>query len=213
MMQGFGAKYWDVTGIRYAQENNIIEQVFKDLKNAGKLDHWLESCNVEATAMGVESVGGQWRTKLPVIDGKTFMGQGDLMFFFLNAEKIKPYLPMVSTVMPENEFMENLEYAVPYFSTAYAKIRQFNTSADIDLPMIVSLKMGRALVLSSLTDYGTGHYITVVYYDVTNREFICYDPWSGNKHCKHGGVLERYPAEFFRERMQGHRSRFMEVYV
>jgi hypothetical protein len=222
---GFGAKYWDVTGIRYDQENNVIEQVFHDLKMAGKLPYYLESCNVEATACGIESVGGLWRYPLPsAIGGKghypvqgdeviTFMGQGDLMFFFLNAIKVKPFLPSISPTITENEFIENLEYAVPRFSTAHAKVRYFNTSDDIDIPMIASLKMGRSLVLSYDTDGGAGHYITVVYYNVRDRVFICYDPWADNKHCKKGGVKEEYPAAFFKARMQGHRSRFMEVWV
>jgi hypothetical protein len=210
---GFGAKNWNNTSIRYDQKNNIIEQVFSDLKRKGDLHYYLESCNVEATACAVEAVGARWVLQPPKINGITFMAQGDLMYCFLNSLKVKPLLPAISEFITENEFIENLCYAVPLFSSAYARIRQYDDADDIDMPMIASLKMGCAIVLSYLTDYGSGHYITVVYYDVKKNHFICYDSWADNKHCEHGGVLESYPASFFRTRLQGHRSRFMEVYV
>lgn len=210
---GFGAENWSNTWVRYDQKNNIIEQVFHDLKMAGKLSYFLESCNVEATATAIEAVGAHWRQLPPKIDGITPFGQGDLMFFYLNSPYVKSLLPTVSDFIGENEFIENLAYAVPKLSTAYATVREFSTADDIDVPMIASLKMGRALVLSYDTGGGAGHYITVVYYNIRDRVFLCYDPWGGNKYCKNGGVLEKYPAAFFKARMQGHRARFMEIYV
>lgn len=211
MTTGFGAKNWDVPGIRYDQENNIIEQIFLDLLKAGdKQSSYLESCNVEMVGTAVEAVGGKWLQDPPPIAGIHFMSHTDYVFFFLNSKNVKPRLPKVSDIILENEFMENLEYVIPLVSTARAKIRKGRNIVDL---MISSLKMKYALGLSYLTDYGTGHYITVVYYDLLSREFVCYDSWSRNKHCEAGGVMERYPAEFFRDRMKGYRSRFLEVYV
>lgn len=197
------------SSIRYDQENNIIEQVFRDLKNRGDLSFWLESCGVESTSCGIEAVGGQWKYPLPIIDGLNFMGQGDLMFFFLNSEAAKKFLPKVSDTVLENEFIENLNFAVPLLSTAESKIHSFDNS-EVELLMISLLQKKSSIVLSYITDYNSGHYICVVSYDTSSKEFICYDSWGKNKHCVRGGIQEKYPADFFHKKSRG---KLMEIYL
>lgn len=198
-------KYWKKKSIRYDQENNIIEQFLKDQKNLGNCNFWFESCNVEASACAVEAVGAKW-----IIECPQFMGYGDLMFDFLNSPRTFKDLPVKSKKYPLNEIMDNLAYAVEIFTDGGAKVHHYASSEHIHIHMREFLMTGSAVVLSYLTDYGTGHYITVVAYDDETKQFICYDPWKGNLHCKHGGVLEKYPASFFIERS---RARLMEVWA
>ncbi len=200
----YGVKNWDKKSIRYDQGNNIIEQFLHDQKNLGNCTFRFESCNVEATCCGVEAVGADWIIECPV-----FMGYGDLMFDFLNSPRIFKDLPAKSKTHPLNEYMANLAYAVEIFSSGGAKMHNYATSDHIHIHIREFLMTGSAVVLSYLTDYDTGHYITIVAYDDVKKIFICYDPWKNNQHCKNGGVLEEYPESFFVERS---RPRLLEVW-
>lgn len=200
----YGTKNWDNESIRYDQGNNIIEQFLHDQKNLGDCTFQFESCNVEATACAVEAVGANW-----VIDCPYFMGFGDLMFDFLNSPKTLSSLPFASKKYPQNEIMDNLAYAADIFSDGGAKVHYYDNSANIHIHIKEFLMKGSAVVLSYLTDYGTGHYITVVAFDDDKKQFICYDPWKGNKHCKNNGVKERYFETFFIERS---RPRLLEIW-
>ncbi len=200
----YGAKNWNKTSIRYDQSNNIIEQFLHDQKMLKNCNFKYESCNVEATACAVEAVGASW-----VIDCPVFMGYGDLMFDFLNSPKILKDLPSPSSKYPQNEIMDNLVYAAEIFSDGGAKIHHYPTAEHIHIHMKEFLMNQSAIVLSYLTDYDTGHYITVVAYNEDKKRFICYDPWKENVHCERRGIMEEYPDSFFIERS---RPRLMEVW-
>ena len=200
----YGAKNWNKKSIRYDQANNIIEQFLHDQKKLGNCNFKYESCNVEATACAIEAVGAAWEIDCPV-----FMGYGDLMFDFLNSPRIFKDLPFQSKKYPQNEIIDNLAYAAEIFSSGGAKVHHYATAEHIHYYMKEFLMLGSAIVLSYRTDYGTGHYITVVAYDEDKRHFICYDPWKNNVHCKNRGILEEYPDSFFIERS---RPRLMEVW-
>lgn len=199
-----GTKNWNDKSIRYDQGNNIIEQFLHDQKNLGDCNFQFESCNVEATACAVEAVGASW-----IIEKPWFMGYGDLMFDFLNSPKVFNNLPFKSDKYPQNEIIDNLAYAADIFSDGGAKVHYYDNSAHIHIHIKEFLMKGSAVVLSYKTDYGTGHYITVVAFDKEKRQFICYDPWKGNKHCKNNGVQERYFETFFIERS---RARLLEIW-
>lgn len=200
----FGVKNWNKKSIRYDQTNNIIEQFLHDQKFLGNCNFKYESCNVEASACAVEAVGAEWIMECPF-----FMGYGDLMFDYLNSPKTLKSLPVVSTRYPQNEIMANLAHVIDLFSAASAKVHHYSAETNLSIQIRKFLVSGSAVVLSYLTDYGTGHYITVVAYDEGKKVFICYDPWGGNQHCKNGGVLEEYPETFFIERS---RPRLLEVW-
>ena len=199
-----GAKNWNDESIRYDQGNNIIEQFLHDQKNLGDCTFQFESCNVEATACAVEAVGAKW-----IIDKPYFMGYGDLMFDFLNSPKVYNDLPYKSTTHPQNEIIDNLAYVADVFSDGGAKVHLIDNVKHIDIHIKEFLTNASAVVLSYKTVYGTGHYITIVAFDNDTKEFICYDPWKGNKHCLNNGIKERYPASFFIERA---RPRLLEIW-
>ena len=200
----YGAKNWNKTSIRYDQSNNIIEQFLHDQKKLGNCNFKYESCNVEATACAVEAVGASW-----VIDCPHFMGYGDLMFDFLNSPKTLNSLPFASPKYPQNEIIDNLAYAADVFSDGGAKVHYYYTAENIHIHIKEFLIKGSAVVLSYLTDYRTGHYITVVAWDEDKKRFICYDPWKDNQHCENKGILEEYPISFFIERS---RPRLLEIW-
>lgn len=204
-------KNWDKTSIRYDQENNIIETFLKKMRALGDADFSLESCNVESAACAVEAVGADWTVPLPAVNGVSFLGYGDLIFDYLNSPKIKSRLPHDSSIYPQNEIMENLAFAIPKFSAAGAKVHEYDNALEIDYMIKYFLRSGSAVVLSYLTDYNSGHYITVVKWDDTKEVFICYDPWKNNQHCNNGGVLEEYSRDFFISRM-AERPRLLEVW-
>ena len=191
----YGATRAEDTRIRYDQTNNVIERFLLDLKIAGLSSFWLESCNVEASACAVEAVDGVWRVQLPTFDGKPIIGYGDLMFAFAYSDYGQKYSPVSKEGANENEFPVNLAFYLNKLANVRADVR----GKSID-GMKSDLKAGCALVLSYLTDYNTGHFITVVQYDETKGVFRCYDSWKANKHCKNGGILEEYPDSFFAER-------------
>ena len=110
----YGAKYADKPGIRYDQTTKIIERVFSDLKTAKELNFWLESCNVCACACGVEAAGGEWKAKLPIIDGKEIISQADLLFDFCYSAYGKSILPDVKDGIMENELATNLAFAIDH---------------------------------------------------------------------------------------------------
>ena len=202
-------KKWNNTFIRYDQENNIIELFLEKMRDLGDTNFSLESCNVESAACAVEAVGADWTVPLPEIDGIKYLGYGDMMFDFLNSPKMNKLLPFDSKVYPQNEMMENLAFAIKKFSAADARKYVYENTDIIDYHIKQKLKRESAVVLSYLTNYGTGHYITIVKWNGDKKKFICYDSWSKNVHCKNDGILEEYSAEFFIERA---RPRLLEVW-
>ena len=191
----YGALRAEDTGIRYDQTNNVIERFLLDLKIAGLSSFWLESCNIEASACAVGAVDGVWKAMLPTFEGKPIVGYGDLIFAFAYSDYGQKYAPVSKEGVNENEFPVNLAFYLRKLANVQADVR----GKSID-GMKADLKNGCALVLSYLTDYDSGHFITVVQYDEDKKVFRCYDSWKGNKHCKNGGVLEEYPDSFFAER-------------
>ena len=204
-----GAVNWDDAKIRYDQSNNIVENFLEKQKVLNNCNFIYESCNVESASCSIEAVGGEWKVKKPVINGKEFLGYGDLMFDFLNSDSFKNDLPVNSDKFPNNEFIDNLSYCVSLFSDCGSKVHYFDNIEIMVSDMKEYLKAGSSIVLSYKTDYGTSHFITIVAYDFERHEFICYDPWKNNRHCKNGGVKERYRDDFFLKRS---RKRFMEVW-
>lgn len=200
---GYGARNWADTSIRYDQKNNILERYLHDMKEAGDADLWLVSCNVEASACAVEAVGADWTTPI-----SPDLGYGDAFMNHLLSPKNEKKIPRSSGAFP-NEWIENLAYVIPKFSNAETKVRYVENMKTYVAKMQYALRLNAALVLSYKTDYGSGHYITVVRYDEQTDKFLCYDSWDKNKHCKNGGVLEEYSPSFFTERA---RPRFMEVW-
>lgn len=204
----YGAKNAENTSIRYDQKNNVAETMLADLKSVKMVNFWLESCNVESCACGVEAVGAKWLHEIPKTkDGKAMFGQGDLMFSLLFSPYGQKNAPSVKMGVMENEVADNLVWAIKENSTAFARIVACNPATVCDL-MRSALKLGHAVVVSYLTDYRSGHYICVVQYDTDKNIFRCYDSWADNKHCKKNGVLEEYDDKFFSNRA---RERFIEI--
>lgn len=203
-MEVIGAVNWHDRSIRYDQENNIIETYLTKLKNNGQSTFRLESCGVEATACAIEAVGGTWK-----VHKESWEGYGDRMFDYLNSSKNAKKIPIDDLNIPNNEFIENLAHVGRLFSDCTINVEHYDTPMGIDFSMRSMLKTGSAIVLSYQTDYGSGHYITVVAWDQIKNIFYAYDPWAGNKHCRNGGSLEEYPIQFFTRRS---RPRLMEVW-
>jgi hypothetical protein len=206
----YGAKYADSPSIRYDQTTKIIERFLADLKAAGNAKFWLESCNVCACSCGVEAVGGEWKARPPVIDGKEILSQADIMFDFCYSTYGRSVLPKVEDGVNENEVSDNLAEAINRCSTAKAKAVYFKEGDGqaVVNAMIEALKRGSAIAISYLTDYKTGHYIAVVKYDEKAKTFMAYDSWSANVHCKNNGSKEWYTEKFFVDRA---RPRFIEI--
>lgn len=138
-----------------------------------------DSCNVESTACAIEGVGGKWKIKK-----NRWEGYGDIMFYFLNSAQTQNEIPKSYADTPINEIMENLAYAVEYFSDAKAKVIHYDDSKKIDKEIEKKLRKGAAIVFSYETLYGSEHYNTMVAYDEKRDLFLAYDPWPGNPHCK-----------------------------
>lgn len=208
MNNEYGAKFADKTGIRYDQTTKIIERVFADLKAAKELKFWLESCNVCACACGVEAAGGEWRAKLPLIDGKEIITQADLLFDFCYSTYGKSLLPDVKDGVMENEIAANLAVAITHCSTCIATVKTFNNAKELIASMKDSLSRKCAIAMSYMTDYKTGHYIEIGKYSETKKCFVGNDSWSDNVHCKNGGKNEEYTDEFIASRA---RLRYIEI--
>lgn len=203
----YSCKKWNDISIRYNQENNIIELFLSKLKQAGQSTFRLESCGVESIGCAIEAVDGRFKFNLPKINGKAFMGYGDFLFDLLNSNHSD--IPIKSRDIPNNEFIENLAWGAEQISFVKTNIHYLSFQQDIIPEMIAALKRQSAIVFSYLTDYGTGHFSTIVAYDDIKKVFIIYDPWSGNKHCKRNGVKEEFSEKFIMERS---RRRFLEIY-
>lgn len=197
----FYCKNWNKTSIRYDQENNIIEIFLNKLKQSGQSTFRLESCGVEAASCAVEAVGGKWVKPKP-----KYLGYGDMMFDYLNSPKID--CPVNNSYIPNNEFIENLAFAVEFFSKCKTNIHYLHYDKDLVPELKIILERGSSIVFSYLTDYNSGHYCTLVAYD--GKNFIGYDSWKDNKHCKNNGVLEKYSEKFITKRS---RKRILEIYV
>jgi|GEM_PF-2736201 len=199
------------TAIRYDQEKRIIERFLKDLKDSGQTKFYLESCNTNALCCGIEAVDGKFLYELPTKGGKQLYGQADFAFFYLYSTYAQHVAPVVKDGIAENEIMENLTWLVPEISDCKAIQRNPRNTKELILMMDFALEKKRAIVLSYLTDYGSGHYITVVHRNLAKKTFYSYDSWEKNKHCRFGGVLEEYQDEFFTNRCK-ERLRFIEIY-
>jgi hypothetical protein len=201
-----GTYNWNNQNIRYDQKIRIIEKFLADLKTSKKLDFWLESCNVCACACAVEAVGASWKSNLPSINGDFILSQADLLFDYIYSAS---YGKWRDDGICENEVPEHLAAAIGAMSTAHAELHTFTTAAEAAAEMKGAVQKGHAAVFSYLTDYGSGHYIVAVAFDDETNEFICYDSWADNRHCRNAGVKERYSVNFMAERA---RTRFIDVY-
>jgi hypothetical protein len=209
-MSKYGAKFAEDVRIRYDQTGNIAERFLFDLKTAGKIKHWLETCGVAACACGVEAVGGRWKVLIPELHQKALYGYDDALWLYMYSTVGRSRLPHVKDGDMEHEFIENLAFAINVLSTAKATVKYFKSTDDMIIGMLKSLQSGASLALSYLTDYNSGHYQTVVQRRDKQGVFIAYDSWAANKHCKKGGVLEEYDDEFYHARCKD-RLRFIEI--
>lgn len=200
-----GTRNWKDESIRYNQETAIIERFLADLKITKQATFWLESCNVSAACCGIESVGGEWKVKLPSINGKNILSQKDIMFDFLYSNAGGRYK---RDGICENEVPENIAFAINRLSTAIAKVVNVKNGQYGIESMIYSLASGNACEVSYLTDYGGGHYICVVAYDYDAKEFIYYNSWLSDKMNKNRGIKERFPEAQLAEKM---RPRYIEI--
>jgi len=203
-----GAKYWNKTSIRYEQTTKIIELFLQDLKASNQSTFWLQSCNVCSSCCSIEAVGGQFKVKIPTLGTNKFMSQADVMFCLIYSKFGRGILPVKPAIgIVESEIMENLSFIIKTFSTAKTTNKYFKTNLELVESMKKDLNNGSAITLSYLTDYGSGHYISVVNWD--GSKFYAYDSWANNVHCQKGGVLEEYSPEFFIKRA---RPRYIEVF-
>lgn len=193
-----GCINWNDEKIRYNQTTKIIEKFLADLKASKQTNFWLEECNVCSACCAVEGVGGEWYVKLPQINNTEFLSQADIMFDLIYSEKFS--MPVTGEGLCENEVPQNLAKAINMLSTAKAEYKEYANSDDMINDLKNSMLLGKSAEISYKTDYGGGHFICIVAYDDSSKEFICYDPWPSNKHCKNGGIKERYSEDFFKER-------------
>jgi hypothetical protein len=193
------------TSIRYDQTKRVIDSFLLDLRQQGDLKWNLETCNVCASCCAIEAVGAKFKCTLPKIDNQTFISQADLMFDFIYKSKDTP---VRQDKLCENEVPANLEFAINKMSTAKAKLKQFNSVNEFITSLQKDLNSKKAIVLSYLTDYGTGHFICLV--GIDSNTIFAYDSWGDNKHCKKGGKLEEYDLLFFKERCK-ERLRYISV--
>ncbi|MDC7125789.1 MAG: hypothetical protein PQJ46_09485 [Spirochaetales bacterium] len=200
----YGCKNQHDAGIRYDQENNIVECYLKKLKADGDAKYWHESCNVESVCCGIEGVGGRWKIKK-----NRWEGYGDVMWNFTNSPFTQKELPVGNGSSPGNEYMKNLAYIAMLFADVEAKVYEYHNSADIDKHMEEMLRRGSAVVFSyTPTLGGGGHYNCIVTYRDTADLFLGHDPWKGCPHCKNGGLFEKYTREYLQERC---RPRLLEI--
>lgn len=203
-----GARFWYRKDIRYDQTTKIIEYFLQDLKAQKNSTFWLQSCNVCASCVSIEAVGAQFKVKIPTLGINKFMSQADIMFCLIYSKFGRDMLPVKPVVgIVESEIMENLSFIIKAFSTAKTINKYFKTNLELVESMKRDLNNGSAITLSYLTDYNSGHYISVVNWD--GSKFFAYDSWADNIHCQKGGVLEEYSPEFFIKRA---RPRYIEVF-
>ena len=195
----YGTKNWKDSSIRYLQTTAIIERFLKDLKISKKIDFWLESCNVSSACTTVESVGGEWKVRLPQLYNKNIISQKDIMFDFLYSDLGGKWK---ADGICENEVAENLVYAVNNLSTAKAVLCKFDNSNKAVSSMIESLKNKKGCVCSYTTIYNTGHYISIVAYDSDTDEFIIYNSWPEDSINKNNGIQERISSSFLKEKLR-----------
>lgn len=193
-----GSRNWNDGTIRFVQTTKIIEKFLSDLKASKKIDFWLEECNVCMACTAIEAVGGEWCVRLPQINNIEFLTQADIMFDFIYSEKFN--MPITGAGLCENEVPQNLVKAISMLSTAKAEYKEYANSNDMIIDLKNNITAGKAVEISYKTDYGGGHFICLAAYDDSTKEFICYDPWPENKHCKNKGIKERYSEDFFKER-------------
>lgn len=200
-----GTKKWQDESIRYIQTNAIIERFLADLKTAKQVSFWLESCNVSAACCGVESVGGEWKVRLPALNGKNILSQKDIMFGFLYSDLGGKWK---NDGICENEVAENIVYAVNQLSTAKAKLIKTISATCVE-SIISSLKKGNACELSYTTRYGGGHYICLVAYDDDTKEFIYYNSWPEDPENKNNGIKERFSFDFIKNKIRN--NQYIEI--
>ena len=214
MIAGYGAKNALSKDIHYDQTRSFLELFLKDLKSSGQSKFWLETCNVHAMACAIDAVGGRWHHLLPVGgDGKPLFTQAAAMFIGLYSAWGQSAAPFVRDGVAENEVIANVAWIAEQLADVKATVITAVSGLELVEKMDASLKRGSANVLSYLTDYGSGHYITQVMRNKTEGSFTVMDPWPGNVHCKNGGVLEIYKDSFFSTRCDPARLRFIEVHA
>jgi hypothetical protein len=194
--------------IWYDQTKCFIDVFLRDLHMAGKLSYWLETCNVQAAAMAVEAVDAPFKYVLPIgPDNRPIVNQAGLMFAMLYNRYGQANAPYVSDSYAENEDARNVAWVLEQCAYVKAAYKTFKDAQQTVDAVMYALKQGSSIVLSYLTDYGSGHYIALTDVD-DDGSIIAFDSWAYNKHCSNGGKLERYPQAFFAERA---RPRFIEV--
>ena len=205
------AEFWNNTSIKYNQRNRIIERFLTDLRSSKQVNFSLESCNVCAAACAIESVGGNWKLKLPSIDGNAIFSQADLMFNYIYSyPKGLPVLDNGNGVC-ENECIENLAFAVKKLSNCKAECYYNGNNADLVDDIIEQLLNNNAAIVTSYKDdITTGHYICIVKYDTDAENFIYYDSWNENPRNKNNGSLESISKN---ELVNCIKHRYMSVYL
>lgn len=208
---GYGAVNGLLRTIRYDQTKCFVDVFLKDLKDSKQLGFWLETCNVHAIACAVEAVGATFRYELPLApDGAPVMSQAGLMFTYLYSRYGQANAPVVSDGVAENEVFQNLAWIAEQCANVTAIAREFKSPALMVDAMKASLRNGCALALSYKTDYGSGHYHAVTWVNAAGN-FLAYDSWAANKHCKNNGIQEEYPVDFYVSRCNPDRLRFIEI--
>lgn len=182
--------------IWYDQTKCCVDVFLRDLKGAGKLGFWLETCNVHAAAMAVEAVGAQFKYQIPTgPDGRPLLSQAGLMFCVLYGRYGQANAPHVVEGAAENEDARNIAWVLERCANVRATYVETTTPVE---DAVDALGCGSSVVLSYLTAYGSGHYVALT--DMDGDKVVVFDSWAGNKHCSHGGVAERYEQSFFESR-------------
>jgi hypothetical protein len=212
MADSIGAIHADLLSIRYDQTTKIIERFLADLKASGQTKFWLESCNVCAVGCSVEAVDGRWKYPIPAgPDGRPLFSQADLMAFYLYSTYGQKFAPVVKEGVCENEVKENLAWVASQCATVKADVVYCSSPDDLIAKIDKCLTLGGAVALSYLTDYGSGHFVSIVKKRLTDKKYIVNDSWYANTHCKKNGVQEEYDEEFFMTRCKDRLS-FVRVY-
>jgi len=212
MQISYGTINADSDSIHYDQTNNIFERFLKDLKDSGQTKFYLETCNMNAAGCAVEAVGGKWKYTLPLDPkGKSLFGQDDLMAFYLYSTYGQSNAPSVKDGVCENEVKSNIAWVIGECALVRAELVVALNAESMVQKMDDALLLGKAVVLSYLTDYGSGHFITLVKRDKRRGVFIAHDPWPLNKACVKGGIREEYPDSFFTSRCYPDRLSFIAV--
>jgi len=198
--------------IHYDQTNNIFEQFLHDLKTSGQTKFFLETCNMSAAACAAEAVGARWKYQTPIgPDGRELYGQDDFMAFFLYSMYGQKKAPIVKDGICENEVKENIAWVLTECASVVTETITASDGNDLIKQLDAALFKGKAVVLSYLTDYNSGHFITLVERNPSAKTFTIHDSWKGNNLCKKDGDREVYPDSFFISRCVGDRLRFITV--